>query len=82
MTTSPAERTAKRLADVSSVFVLLALGVSFLSAVGDRFGFLGNLRTVARSLGRLLAFHRVRRQTQLVHAIGDSSSSGVGFHFC
>jgi hypothetical protein len=41
MTTSPAERTAKRLADVSSVFVRLALGVSFLSVVGDRFGFLG-----------------------------------------
>src|ERR1700751_1360504 len=41
MTTSPAERTAKRLADVSSVFLRLALGVSFLSAVGDRFGFWG-----------------------------------------
>ena len=41
MTTSPAERTVKRLADVSSVFLRLALGVSFLSAVGDRFGFWG-----------------------------------------
>src|SRR5215472_14147866 len=41
MTTSPAECTAKRLADISSVFLRLALGISFLSAVGDRFGFWG-----------------------------------------
>lgn len=31
----------KRLEDFSSVFLRLALGVSFLSAVGDRFGFWG-----------------------------------------
>jgi uncharacterized membrane protein YphA (DoxX/SURF4 family) len=41
MTTSLAERTAKRLVNISSVFLRLALGISFLSAVGDRFGFWG-----------------------------------------
>jgi uncharacterized membrane protein YphA (DoxX/SURF4 family) len=41
MTTSRAERTAERLAYVGAVFLRLALGVSFLSAVGDRFGFWG-----------------------------------------
>src|ERR1700751_2055471 len=41
MTRSLAEPTAKRLANISSVFLRLALGISFLSAVGDRFGFWG-----------------------------------------
>ena len=41
MTTQPAERSAKLMRDFSSVFLRLALGVSFLSAVGDRFGFWG-----------------------------------------
>ena len=41
ITRSLAEPTAKRLANISSVFLRLALGVSFLSAVGDRFGFWG-----------------------------------------
>jgi uncharacterized membrane protein YphA (DoxX/SURF4 family) len=41
MTTSGKERIAKRMGDFSSIFLRLALGVSFLSAVGDRFGFWG-----------------------------------------
>jgi uncharacterized membrane protein YphA (DoxX/SURF4 family) len=41
MATYRAERTAKLMGDFSSVFLRLALGISFLSAVGDRFGFWG-----------------------------------------
>jgi uncharacterized membrane protein YphA (DoxX/SURF4 family) len=43
MTAYGEERTAKRTRGFSSVFLRLALGVSFLSAVGDRFGFWGPL---------------------------------------
>ena len=38
ITTSGKERIAKPMEDFSSAFLRLALGVSFLSAVGDRFG--------------------------------------------
>lgn len=41
ITTSGKERIAKPMEDFSSAFLRLALGVSFLSAVGDRFGFWG-----------------------------------------
>ena len=41
MTTHSGERTAKLMGDFSSVFLRLALGLSFLSALGDRFGFWG-----------------------------------------
>ena len=41
MTTYSAEPTAKLMGDFSCVFLRFALGTSFLSAVGDRFGFWG-----------------------------------------
>ena len=41
MTRYLSEGTLKRMGDFSSVYLRLALGVSFLSAVGDRFGFWG-----------------------------------------
>jgi len=81
MTTSPAECTAKRLADISSVFLRLALGISFLSAVGDRFGFWGAFGQSHVAWGDF-AFYRLHCQTELVHAIRNNSSTGLGFHLC
>jgi len=71
-----------RLATFSSVFVRLALGVSFLSAVADRFGLWGVYGQPNVSWGNYARFVGLYGQAQLAFAGGNDSSVGDDHHGC
>src|ERR1700757_27080 len=57
-----------RFVKFSSVFLKLALGISFLSAVADRFGLWGVCGQPKCGVGQLCPLHGLHRHAQLVFA--------------
>ena len=68
--------TMGRIKGFSSVYLRLALGLSFLSAIADRFGLWGVLGKPNAAWGTSRI--HLRRETQLVYAIRDHSSFSLG----
>ena len=71
-----------RLATFSSVFVRLALGVSFLSAVADRFGLWGVYGQPNVSWGNYARFVDYTAKLNWFFAGGNDSSVGDDRHGC
>jgi hypothetical protein len=67
-----------RSLEFSSLYLRIALGTSFLSAVADRLGLWGGFWPAQRLLGEFRAVRCVHRNAQLVFAQGDHS--GLGHH--
>ena len=63
---SKALQSTETLTEIARLFARLALGASFLSAVADRFGFMGTLRGKERILGKFCSFCGV-------HALRDGA---------
>ena len=70
------------LAKLSSLFLRLALGTSFLSAVADRFGLWGASGQPERVVGRLRPIRGLYGQAQLVFAGGNDSDVSDARHGC
>jgi hypothetical protein len=66
----------------ASVFLRLALGATFLTAVGDRFRLWGPAGAANRRVGGLPALHRVHRSTEPLGAGAYSTGAGLGSHRC
>jgi hypothetical protein len=66
--------------DICTVFLRLALGTTFFSAVADRFGIWGPLGTPNVWLGRLFPFHLLHGEVNLDLASLMGTGVGVDSH--
>jgi hypothetical protein len=82
LTTQPAEGSAKLMRDFSPVFLRLALGVSFLSAVGDRFGFWGAFGQSGATWGDFSHFIAYTAKLNWFMPSATIPISGLGIYVC